>query len=224
MVLCQWEAARLLEEPLPVQVSLFTACGTMLMYGSDRFMERRHLQHLLARHDLGGWLDWLIFSSLLIGAAYGALSLNSHDRGWFLLLAVSGVIYLLVTVRLLVTFPSAKEILGSWCFTVLVWGHFTHPEPVWWLWFFAMGVANFLWAGWDDRQRDAANGLLSPAVRAPRLTVGVARCVAMAATLGFAVSLSPGHPFTLTALAHALRWWPARWSIDWAFLPLLLVL
>jgi len=222
MALAQWEAARLSQSPYPRAVLLVTLAGTLGIYGLDRWVERSRRFVTGARHH-GHPLSFAAFASLILLFLGLALpDLNGHLWWWLLCLLALGLIYLAVTAAYLRLFPIGKELVGSLCFSVLVWGW---RDSVLWLpllAFFLLGLANFLISSHQDRARDRENHIRSLALIAPSLNSATFRGCALVACLLFILSSGPTSPLPWIALAHGL--WPTgrRHAIDWAFLTLLL--
>lgn len=223
MLLCQWEAGRLLDRKVPTTVSLITLAGTLTIYGADRWLERRRLRRTEARHHAGRLAGGLVSAAIMALAAAALPGLNGAILLWLVLLAVMGSAYLMITSRLLTTFFLLKELLGTLCFTILVWG---------WAWplpalpplaFSLIGLSNFLWSGAMDRERDRANGLLSLAVSFPLANRLLAGAVALAAVWLFYRLDGLNSVFLGVALIHLLWCRHLGRNIDLAFLPLLIV-
>lgn len=219
IVLCQLEAARLANFNYPWSLAALTAAGTMSIYAADRFVERMSLRFLAPRHASEPY-DLIYIIVVLTLSILGLPLLKAEFLLWFLVLGISGFFYLGVTVgRLPILF---KELLGSFIFTLLVWGWIAELEYRLVHAFFWLGLANFLFASAQDRVRDEANGLRSLAVRFPSTNQWLARFSSIAAVLLLYRETGADSPLFWVALLHAF--WPIhRASIDGAFLPLLAV-
>ena len=221
MVLAQWEAARLVAVAFPAKILVLTLTGTLAVYGLDRWVERRNQLFTSARHHGNRKTNLAI--AILIGAVFlfTLPGLSQRHWLWLIMLAALGLVYLAVTAAYLRPFPASKELIGSLCFTVLVWGWFNHFELVLVVPFYLIGVANFFISSHQDRVRDRHNQMRSLALVAPRLNTVAFRCCSFAACLLLCVTAGFASPLPWVALAHGL--WPcgSRHSIDWAFLPLL---
>jgi len=221
MVLSQWQAALLLGLTVPTYLSALTLAGTLTVYGADRWLERRSLSKLEARHRTWFAFDLPIIMVILVLTYFAIPRLTATDLSWLALLALAGSLYLLATVGRLPRLPLLKECIGAFCFTLLVWGRFQPRHVPLTLAFFALGLANFLFSSHGDRHRDAANQIPSLSVISPTLNLVLARCAALIAAVVFWVvgPLNATFPF----IALALLVWPAKTktSVDLTFLPLL---
>ena len=224
MVLAQWEAGRILDITVSATITQITLAGTMAIYACDRWLENRTLAVTAARHRAPLWTVFL-FSFLILGLLLQSVpGLDWQLVKWISILAVAGLCYLFITTGRLKGFPGFKESIGAFCFTFLVWGPIGRPDRPVILAFFTIGLSNFLWSSHQDMQRDKANGLFSLATHWPEENRALARLCAFVSCLGFGIFEGPGTPFFW--VATLLLFWPQRtkWSVDWAFLPLLLIL
>ncbi len=224
MVLARMEAAALGGDPLWDTANHIAFAGTLSLYGLDRFLERRRQKQLGERHSAPKAIHALM-AVLVIGVGVSGLPhLHRNDFVWAAWLILCGGLYCGVTLGLRQVWPPLKEMLGALCFACVVL--LNHPTAQPWLWppFLALGCANFIWAAYEDRDRDAANGVPNFYNRAPRAALPIARILALTAAAGFAAVAGPWQWFSPVALAHGLRRRQATWNIDLAFLPLCLTL
>lgn len=221
MVLAQWEAAYLTGVTLSFQATALTIAGTLAMYAADRGLERRLVVSQGDRHRHHPRLDKIMIFLVLGFLVLGLSSWQPRVFLWAGILAILGALYLAITVNVIQPPALVKEGVGSLCFTYLVWG-LVAGKTVWVVAFFLMGLANFIWSGIQDRERDSINKIPSLAHSSPRLAVVAARTLAVGSGLLFLVLLDRPSWFATVALLHGF--WPPRWPVDWAFLPLGMVL
>ena len=224
MVLGQLETARIFQTTYPTQLAALTLAGTLTVYGADRWLERITLVNLEARHRRRHVQD-LVFFLLIPALLLYAQPFSQLDRAaWLLSLGLLGSAYLLTTVGRLPNLVITKEILGGACFSWLIVGGFQIQTSIPLLLFFGLGLANFLASSYQDRSRDEANRLKSPAVSYPRATRVTASTIALL-TAGAAFSqLGITSSLAWAALAHGLFPLNKGYSIDYALTPFLATL
>jgi len=222
IALGQLELARIAGRNLPAHLTALTLVGTLTVYGADRWLERRTLPHLETRHR--GWrrLDGLCWALIAITVI---LTLPRVDRAtliWLAGLGLTGGLYLAITTGRFLRPFLIKELVGALCLTIVWTGPTTAYPLLSTAGVLAIGLANFSWSGHQDRDRDAANGLVTLAVRFPGVNRVAARVTALAACLGAFLAGGWG---PLPACAAIMVFWPARSrrTVDLCFLPLTVV-
>lgn len=217
-----------LERSIELPTLVIVACGSAGIYGLDRFLEANFQSHLGQRHRIPIGLHALMLLLVAAGFVAGLLWASAVPWWWLGLLALLGLAYLLITIPLVPTFPGLKELLGAVCWTTVVYG--PHAWPSTWVGVAALigllllGFSNFAWASHQDFERDAGNGVVTFSQLDPKLNIEMARITAALSIVAFAFTGSSPNVFQAVALLHG-AWQETRrcYSIDWCFLPLVVV-